>query len=138
VEGASQHKHGNYLVIDHGGGVSTLYAHMSELSVKEGDEIKAGSVIGKIGSTGLSTGPHLHFEVIRDGETVDPISVLPVLETAEPQLYYRAEPTDETVIAVVERQEKEQWYYQVISPDETEKANLYYKYDCSENNCHHE
>lgn len=137
VEGASQHKHGNYLVIDHGNGVSTLYAHMSELSVKEGDEIKAGSVIGKIGSTGLSTGPHLHFEVIRDGENVDPMSVLPALESSEKPVYYQAKALDEVVAAVV-RQEMEQQYYQAFPLEKYERTALYYRHDCSENNCHHE
>lgn len=68
--------YGNYVVLDHGGGMSTLYAHMSQRKVKVGDNVAAGSVIGLVGSTGLSTGPHLHFEVRLDGKHTSPNSYL--------------------------------------------------------------
>ncbi len=65
--------YGNYVVIYHGNNMTTLYAHMSKLYVKKGDTVKQGSVIGLVGSTGNSTGPHLHFEIRKNGSTVNPL-----------------------------------------------------------------
>ena len=65
--------YGNCVMIDHGNGVSTLYAHMSALNVSEGDSVYQGDMIGRVGSTGNSTGPHLHFEIILGGTPVDPM-----------------------------------------------------------------
>lgn len=64
--------YGNVIMIDHGGGVVTVYAHGSELVAKLGDTVKRGDVILKCGSTGWSTGPHLHFEIRINGKTIDP------------------------------------------------------------------
>ena len=67
--------HGNYVRIQHGGGLATGYAHMSRIAAASGQRVRRGQVIGYVGSTGLSTGPHLHYELYRNGATVNPLSV---------------------------------------------------------------
>ena len=64
--------YGRMVEIDHGNGLSTRYGHLSQIDVKVGDVVKIGQVIGEVGSTGRSTGPHLHYETRIDGEAVDP------------------------------------------------------------------
>jgi murein DD-endopeptidase MepM/ murein hydrolase activator NlpD len=65
--------YGNHIVIDHGFGYKTLYAHLSRFACKPGQKVKRGQLIGYVGSTGLSTAPHLHYEVIHNGEKVNPV-----------------------------------------------------------------
>jgi murein DD-endopeptidase MepM/ murein hydrolase activator NlpD len=67
--------HGNFVKINHGGGLATGYAHMSRIAVSSGTRVRRGQVIGYVGSTGLSTGPHLHYEVYRNGSAVNPTSI---------------------------------------------------------------
>lgn len=67
--------HGNYVRLDHGDGFGTGYAHMSRIAVSAGTRVRAGQIIGYVGSTGLSTGPHLHYELYKGGAKVNPMSV---------------------------------------------------------------
>jgi murein DD-endopeptidase MepM/ murein hydrolase activator NlpD len=69
--------YGNTIIVDHGNGYATLYGHQSSFVVSEGDYVETGQHIGNVGSTGLSTGPHLHFEVRIDGTVTDPLPLLP-------------------------------------------------------------
>jgi murein DD-endopeptidase MepM/ murein hydrolase activator NlpD len=66
--------YGNHVVINHGFGYQTLYGHMSRIKARVGQKVTRGELIGYVGSTGLSTAPHVHYEVIRNGEKVNPIS----------------------------------------------------------------
>ena len=66
--------YGNFVEITHGYGYKTLYAHMSRVKAKRGQQVKRGDIIGFVGSTGKSTGPHLHYEVIKNGKKIDPIN----------------------------------------------------------------
>ena len=65
--------YGNMVMIDHGGGVTTVYGHGSEIIAETGQTVKKGDIIMKAGSTGWSTGPHLHFEIRINGKCVDPL-----------------------------------------------------------------
>ena len=67
---------GGTIIMDHGHGISTIYSHLSEITVNVGDEVLQGDVIGKVGSTGRSTGPHLDFRINWFQTRLDPMSVL--------------------------------------------------------------
>jgi murein DD-endopeptidase MepM/ murein hydrolase activator NlpD len=67
---------GNFVVLDHGQGLLTLYLHLSEFKVKEGDQVKRGQIVGLSGGTGRATGPHLHVAVRWQGTYLDPASLM--------------------------------------------------------------
>src|SRR5262249_42700654 len=68
--------YGRMVEIDHGNGFSTRYAHLSKIHVKVGQKVATGDTVGDVGSTGRSTGPHLHYEIRRNGDIVDPVGFL--------------------------------------------------------------
>jgi murein DD-endopeptidase MepM/ murein hydrolase activator NlpD len=78
--------YGKMVEIDHGNGITTRYAHLSSVEVREGDHLTIGTRIGKSGSTGRSTGPHLHYEVRRNGNAVDPMRFLKAAKKLKPLL----------------------------------------------------
>src|SRR5262245_2574569 len=75
---------GNTIVVDHGLGLFSMFAHLSAIDVREGERVNAGQVVGKVGATGRVTGPHLHWTVRAANARVDPLSLLAVLGTASP------------------------------------------------------
>lgn len=77
--------YGNVIDVDHGNGLVTRYAHLSKIGIHKGDKVAAGQTIGKLGSTGRTTGPHLHFEVRIDNSPVDPSVALSVAELQREQ-----------------------------------------------------
>jgi murein DD-endopeptidase MepM/ murein hydrolase activator NlpD len=70
------HGYGNMVIVDHGGGVTTQYAHLSSFDVEPGAHVERGTIIGRAGSTGRATSPHLHYEVRIDGTATDPLQPL--------------------------------------------------------------
>jgi len=67
---------GNVVVLSHGYGFKTLYGHLSKVRVRRGQTVRRGDIIGEVGNTGLSTGPHLHYEIEIQGHAVDPIKYI--------------------------------------------------------------
>lgn len=70
----SQRGYGNHVIIDHGYGYETIYAHMSQMNVRKGQVVKRGDVLGQVGNSGTSTGPHLHYEVLKNGIKINPVN----------------------------------------------------------------
>lgn len=75
--GYDENGYGNYVVVDHGDGYTSLYGHLQKATVKQGDTVSAGQQVGVIGSTGSSTAPHLHLRVHKNGQSIDPRTVIP-------------------------------------------------------------
>lgn len=73
---SSNRGYGRMVIINHGNGMKTLYGHLHKIFVKPGDEVRRYDVIGLVGSTGRSTGPHLHYEIIVDGKPIDPMTII--------------------------------------------------------------
>jgi murein DD-endopeptidase MepM/ murein hydrolase activator NlpD len=73
IAGNKGNGYGNHVVINHGYGYETLYGHMFRVNVKQGQKVSRGEVIGYVGSTGKSTGPHCHYEVHKNGQRIDPV-----------------------------------------------------------------
>ncbi len=73
IAGNTGNGYGNYVVLDHGYGYETLYGHQYKIKVRAGQRVKRGELIGWVGSTGKSTGPHVHYEVHKNGQHIDPI-----------------------------------------------------------------
>jgi murein DD-endopeptidase MepM/ murein hydrolase activator NlpD len=69
---------GRMVEIDHGSGLTTRYAHLSKIGVRQGERLDSGDIVGEAGSSGRSTGPHLHYEVRRNGDALDPLRFLKV------------------------------------------------------------
>jgi murein DD-endopeptidase MepM/ murein hydrolase activator NlpD len=97
TESSYQGAYGNMVVIQHNASQSTVYAHLSRMNVRKGQTIKQGDNIGAVGSTGMSTGPHLHFEFRINGRHVDPLTLAqqgsaePISEAKRPQFNQRAQ-----------------------------------------------
>lgn len=75
--GYDENGYGNYVVVDHGNGYTSLYGHLQQATVKQGDTVSAGQQVGVIGSTGSSSAPHLHLRVHKNGQSIDPRTVIP-------------------------------------------------------------
>ena len=70
----SKRGYGNHIIIDHGYGYKTLYAHMKRIIMNKGQEVKRGEIIGYVGNSGTSVGPHLHYEVHKNGKKINPVN----------------------------------------------------------------
>lgn len=85
VEDVSRSKvgYGNAVIVDHGNGIKSLYAHLSKIEVSKEDKVTVFDTIGNVGATGHSTGPHLHLEVRRNGIPINPFAILPTLASSK-------------------------------------------------------
>jgi len=108
VESGYQGAFGNMVIVQHNARQSTVYAHLSRMNVKRGQTIKQGDIVGAVGTTGLSTGPHLHFEFRINGRHVDPLTLAqqgssePISSAQRPQFNQRAESARAQLMAAVQ------------------------------------
>lgn len=84
VEDVSRSKvgYGNAVIVDHGNGIKSLYAHLSRINVSKGDGVTVLDTIGNVGTTGHSTGPHVHIEIRKNGTPINPFAILPTLASS--------------------------------------------------------
>ena len=101
----SRNGYGNMIIVEHSNGYKTRYAHLDDIMIKKGEFVKAGDKIGTLGTSGLSTGPHLHYEVIKDNEPIDPMffSYKDKGDRSE-ESYYK------TVVALTEHENKTMYH----------------------------
>ncbi len=126
--------YGRAVVIKHTDGLSTVYGHLSEIKVEEGKEVKQGEVVGLSGSTGRSTGPHLHFEIRKDGQPVDPLQYLSgTLVLSDGTVYYVSELNRkmllETAASFMENKENIEWLLDSSDYSMGEGVPPWQKYD---------
>ena len=76
IEATYNRTNGNYVIIDHENGYKSYYGHLSRVSVKFGNHVIKGQIIGLSGNTGMSTGPHIHYQLSLDGKTIDPLTII--------------------------------------------------------------
>ena len=76
IKASYNRTNGNYIIIDHENKYKSYYGHLSKVSVKYGDKVNKGQVIGLSGNTGMSTGPHIHFQISYNGKTIDPLTII--------------------------------------------------------------
>ncbi|MEE9550697.1 MAG: peptidoglycan DD-metalloendopeptidase family protein [Candidatus Binatia bacterium] len=101
IQAGRQGKYGRVVLIDHGNGLTTLYAHLSRPLVRAGDRVERGEPIAKVGRSGNATGPHLHFEVRRNGQPLDPIPYLQAgtaVAASPPKVPHRTHPKESVIV----------------------------------------
>jgi|GEM_PF-3547376 len=126
--------YGNFVIISHEGGLETLYGHMSELMVVEGQHIDAGTIIGLGGSTGQSTGSHLHFELRIFGEQVNPLLAIDpnTLMPREKEIKVHASWFDHLGSSVDSHNHNEEHFHEVVEGETLESISAMYEMEVSE------
>ncbi len=81
--------YGNYVIISHTGGFKSLYGHMSKIYVKEGQTVSSENILGEVGMSGQTSGPHTHLEITKDGNYIDPLTILPGIADMPKEEYLR-------------------------------------------------